>query len=131
MDIEKLVLNTLNQHKGEDSIISRWDLLCAINAQLGWWPDNDEEVWRQMPGAIGPRPMKDRRMRDIVSDLMQTREGCMIVSTLRGGYFVAETEEELKKYLGPEWQRVKTLLKKLKIQAEYAGIELGGQLEFS
>lgn len=112
--IEQQALAILDGHRGEMQRITRQELLRQINIYLE---------------SAGLPLTHDRFMRIVLEHLRgYSVEGAWICSTLKGGYFMAATKEELDEHLKNELSRVKHLLKKIGRQRKVAGLPLAGQL---
>jgi hypothetical protein len=108
--IGKEILDILNNHRGKVHRIPRPELLREPNLRL-------EE------------PHHDRFMRATIEYLRRhTEKGAWICSSLDGGYYLAETLDELRDYVLQEEGRAKKILAKTSRQRKVAGLPLSGQI---
>ena len=115
--IDQTILDILDDHRGHEKRISRDGLLLLINRQL-----------YNQPGF----PVRDRLMRTHIEQLRRKSEaGAWICSCLDGGYFLAESLQELDTYLNSEQSRLVHLAKKINRQRKVAGLPLSGQLRLA
>lgn len=101
-ELELLIIQVINQHRGSKNIIKRADMLKALVNGL-------------------KRHVSDRQMRQAIEDLRTDHpEGAYICSTTAGGYYRAESPGELADYLEVDERRAKMILARISRQRQRA-----------
>jgi hypothetical protein len=115
-----------------DKIITQFEILEIIKSHIG----EAHAITRgELLDMLLKRGYKldDRKMRDAISNLRKSfDEGAKICSYQNGkGYFYAETKEEFLKYIQPQKNRGRTILKIAYAQERRAFPDLSGQVELN
>jgi len=114
--LRSVIVAEVKRHRGPDAAIRRDELLYALREH------------RPLAG------LSDRGMRAAIQKLrFSTRDGARICSTTSypGGYYYAETNEQLEAFLRQDRHRAKELWQRANRQARAAGLkgkELQGML---
>ena len=117
---KELIISILTSwHVGENDAIKRDDLLTEVNRRLAFGRRDD---------GFAPPQIVDRTLRRYIEDLRQIPRGCMICSTLRGGYFWSIDHAELDEYLGADERRLITLSQRIIKQRKAAGLRTSEEL---
>jgi hypothetical protein len=112
--IEMMILHILRNHCGHDNRIRRSEILKILNNRLN---------------VLHDQPIHDRFMRGCIENLRRHDElGAWICSSLDGGYYMAETLDELRGYVLQEEGRAQKILAKTSRQRKVAGLPLSGQM---
>jgi hypothetical protein len=109
--VEHQVLRILKEHPGESRRIRRDALRREVSEWLG-------------------RNVTDREMRLALENLRANdSDGCMICSSLSGGYYMARSLSELRSALDADKSRISNTSARIRAQERRAGLITGGQLE--
>ena len=103
--LHSVILNIMQTHKAKDHKITREEL-------------------RQEASQWYGQKVSDREMRQALEDLRASNpEGAYIVSSLSGGYFMAQSLFELDEYLRADESRIRAIAQRIRKQRQQAGIK--------
>jgi len=109
IQIQKHIIDILEEHKGHSSRIRRGDLLRQVNFKLSVYFQTDLFA------------LSDRKMRNFIEALRtETSAGAWICSSHDGGYYLASSLSELDDYLSIERGRANTLVNRISNQSKHA-----------
>ena len=107
--MKRQILRILSGHRGASRRISRASLLAELRLRL----DN----------------VSDREMRLAIEELRRGHaHGAWLCADLRGGYFMAEDEEELERYLASDERRANKLLERVHSQRRMVSLQNSRQM---
>jgi hypothetical protein len=97
-ELQAQIIRIMTEHRGQEHRISR------------------VELCRQLSKSMG-RPVRDREMRIAIEVLrIEHPSGAYICSTTQGGYWYAESIDELEGYIAQDEHRAKRILARLRQQ---------------